>query len=410
MVTITATLIITYSNHVERLISENIKEYDELKYSHLCNIAGCTYAYTDTETFKNDNGTLFTEKFVKPNFVRLFNNVYYYNYSFLIYSKSSKAYYDKDYADLFFNLIVNLSVVFLFFYFAFSVLIYRTYKRERTEIMMQNIGNEAILANKSMVMITENVHHELNTPIEVIENKMEKIHRTLNNYIISQNDWILEHEEDRRLSPESRKWNKKIIKLEKDSDYVHTSIESVLSVLAKMKNFKSLRYSNGDKTVHDIIRGAFKIISVSNTDFDFMIDERFKRFKMRKDSLKNIDLLNILINHIKNSIEANSTMVTIDFKDLRIHDSMLTLIIIDNGTGIPQELRKHMFTPNFSSKQIGDSVILNILRDKKYIQVTSIIKRVPNLVEYEFSKKPRYIIYGGLVFAPITKNYLRTLS
>ena len=72
-------------------------------------------------------------------------------------------------------LLITLSILFLFF-----ILLYNTYKRERKEAILQQIGSEAILSNKSMVMITENVHHELNTPIEIIDNKIQK--NTQNTY------------------------------------------------------------------------------------------------------------------------------------------------------------------------------------------------------------------------------------
>lgn len=31
------------------------------------------------------------------------------------------------------------------------------------------------------------------------------------------------------------------------------------------------------------------------------------------------------------------------------------------------------------------------------------------LINREFSKEPRYIIYGGLIFTPLTKNYLNAI-
>ena len=71
----------------------------------------------------------------------------------------------------------------------------------------------------------------------------------------------------RVVPEEKREMNKRIIKLEKDFEYIHTAFEQMFAVLNKMKNFKSLRYSNGDKTLYDIIEGAFKIISISNSDF-----------------------------------------------------------------------------------------------------------------------------------------------
>ena len=97
---------------------------------------------------------------------------------------------------------------------------------------------------------------------------------------------------------------------------------------------------------------------------------------------------------------------------LRLNDIILAIDgkeIANNGT-ILTEYGRISFSHIYNTKQIGDSVTLDILRDKKNIKVTIVIKRVSNLVEHEFAKSPRYIIYGGLVFSPITKNYLSTLS
>jgi len=99
-------------------------------------------------------------------------------------------------------------------------------------------------------------------------------------------------------------------------------------------------------------------------------------------------------------------------KNLYINDILLAIdgkTIANNGT-IDTKYGRISFSHIFNTKQIGDSVVLDILRDKQYIKVTHAITKVSNLIEYEFSKQPRYIIYGGLVFAPITKNYLSIIS
>ena len=61
-------------------------------------------------------------------------------------------------------------------------------------------------------------------------------------------------------------------------------------------------------------------------------------------------------------------------------------------------------------KQIGDSLILNILRNG-FEQNVNIVMDVPQeanrLVPLEHEQKPRYYIYGGLVFEPLTLNYLQ---
>lgn len=97
---------------------------------------------------------------------------------------------------------------------------------------------------------------------------------------------------------------------------------------------------------------------------------------------------------------------------LKVNDIILSIDgqeIANNGT-ISTKYGRISFTHIYNTKQIGDSVKLNILRDKKLITIIHKIKKTHSLIEYEFAKSPRYIIYGGLVFSPITENYLATIS
>jgi len=355
----------SHINYINHQIKQNIMEYDEIDLSHICNLSECTKIYTPTETFvKKDYLTEIN--YEKPNFLKISKTVYLNNYHLVFYNEEANVYIEKIFGHHIYDIIVNLSIIFIIFINIFSWFMYKAYKRERNEAMITNIGNEAILANKSMIMITENVHHELNTPIDVIENKIEKVHRTLNQYIVSQTEWAEKHNMDKRETVESRKWNQKIIKLEKDFDFIHTSIEQILSVLSKMKNFKNLRYSNGDKSVYNVIEGAFRIISVSYSNVSYYIDDEFKKYKMGKDTLKNIDLLNVLINHIKNSLEAQASEIKVNMNP-NIKKNMMKLVITDNGSGISEEIKKNVFNPNFSSKQIGDSIRGNGMYLNKHI-------------------------------------------
>ncbi|MEA2091664.1 MAG: hypothetical protein U9O83_04760 [Campylobacterota bacterium] len=37
------------------------------------------------------------------------------------------------------------------------------------------------------------------------------------------------------------------------------------------------------------------------------------------------------------------------------------------------------------------------------------LKKVTQLINKEFGKEPRYIVYGGFIFTPLTKNYLTSI-
>jgi len=370
LIIILGTVIVSTTNtrvsHINCQITENIKEYDEIDLEHICNIAGCTKIYTKDKEFVSKNGFLEEVPFKMPKMFKISDKLYMDKTNVILYNKKANIYLEKNFYDYAKDITEDLFFVFILFVIIFSIFLYRTYKRERNEAMITNIGNEAILANKSMVMITENVHHEMNTPVDVIENKIEKVHRVINGYIESQKQWQKDNEVDLRNTPENRKWNKKMKGLEKDFEYIHLSIEQIMSVLGKMKNFKSLRYSNGDKSIYNVISGAFRIILISYSNIECHIDEDFKNYRMGVNGLKNIDLLNILINHIKNSIEADATKIEI-YMEEPPKNNIMKLIIKDNGNGIPDNIRKNVFEPNFSSKQIGDSIRGNGMYLNKHI-------------------------------------------
>jgi sensor histidine kinase regulating citrate/malate metabolism len=58
-----------------------------------------------------------------------------------------------------------------------------------------------------------------------------------------------------------------------------------------------------------------------------------------------------MINHIKNSLEANADKIYILFS--KEQNNMLYFRIVDNGNGILPQAAKDIFKPNFSTKSIG---------------------------------------------------------
>ncbi len=85
--------------------------------------------------------------------------------------------------------------------------------------------------------------------------------------------------------------------------------------------------------------------------------------------------------------------------------------IEDDGT---VAFRKHEYTSYhyFTDRhQIGEKVKLDIVRDKKRLSIEARLDHVADdllLVKTtEYDKMPRYFIYGGYVFTPLTRNLLR---
>jgi len=105
------------------------------------------------------------------------------------------------------------------------------------------------------------------------------------------------------------------------------------------------------------------------------------------------------------------TYVGVDEKLLKVDDVLLEIDdknIANNGT-VNTKYGRINFSIKFHTKQLFQSVKLKILRAKKEMIIYYSLQKVIPLINREFAKEPRYIIYGGFVFTPLTKNYLNSI-
>ncbi|MEN8146270.1 MAG: trypsin-like peptidase domain-containing protein [Campylobacterota bacterium] len=81
------------------------------------------------------------------------------------------------------------------------------------------------------------------------------------------------------------------------------------------------------------------------------------------------------------------------------------------------EFRHHQFTSYkyyFDKKQVGDTIVLGLLRDGKKSEIKVVLDNVAddhllvNTVAYDV--EPKYFIYGGYVFSPLSRNLLMKSS
>jgi signal transduction histidine kinase len=349
---------VVFDNHIDYInnqMNNNIIEYGEIDREQLCKLSECKKIYVPSlkKTYKPDGkGHLHKIDYKVENYYTIHKELKMNEgFEMSILNELSESYYvidmKKMISDYLFVLYVFIPISMLIFMYP----LIKSIREEKAEAILALAGNEALLANKTMINITENIHHELNTPLEVIDNKLEKIHRIVTNVIIDEQKYT----KDLDMIPEDRvKRNKKLINLEKDFDFIKTSSEQIYSILEKMKGFKHLRYSNGNKTLVDIIDGGFKIINISNSNFETAVDERLGDYSLLREGLKNADLLSILLNHFKNSLEADASKILVLFS--HYENGFLSIRIIDNGNGIPEEIQSKIFKANFSTK-IGDSGI-----------------------------------------------------
>jgi len=242
-----------------------------------------------------------------------------------IYDKKHNIIHYKKYNITSFHLIfliLSFVIVFIWIFIVYNMVS----KSEEEKYLLKATNLESLATQNSMSVLTENIHHELNSPLNVIKLKFRKIIEELNDNDIVKNN----------------------------IDLINMSLDQISTILINMSNFKSLKYSNGNKNLYEIIEGSFRMIKVVvDNEFSFTIDERFKMYKINHSyGLKNADVVSIFINFVKNSLEANATHIDIKIENEK--EEYLLINITDNGNGIPKNMRNNIFTPNKSSKDDND--------------------------------------------------------
>jgi len=356
----TIIFIILFFNHLcflEKQIDINIKSYNEINREKICKMIECKGIVYRNILFNYNNSLEINNNIDILNFKWF----YYINGKISIYNYKSDSYYLLSY-----KLILKYLFLILFFLLV-SIILYffsmsNTLKKEKQDSILELAGTEAMLTNKTMISITENIHHELNTPLEVIDNKIDKISHIIYRIIFDDEIQLrtIKNPTKKRLEK-----SKKLSNLKDDFNFIKLASEQIYTVLEKMRSFKHLKYSNGNKSILNIIEGGFSIMKMSNSNFTYYISDELNNLTLRKDNLLNADLLSILINHFKNSLEAFASKIYILF--VKLEKNRLYFRIIDNGRGIPENAKKRIFEPNFSTKKDMNSVRGNGMYLNKHI-------------------------------------------
>jgi len=293
---------------------------------------------------------------------------YYYKKNYFAFKHKNKYHIKKiEFDNFVFDVLLIIFILTLvWFYF-----IHKWIKNlEEEKCIFRKTNIEAFATQNSMSILTENIHHELNSPLKVIEKNYNVIREFLA-YCLSKTNFNEEMDYKSFINKIKAIQYKFLIKnkiitskeLIEIFDLFDTSLEQIKSVLNNMSSFKQLRYSNGNKSIYDLAEGSSKIMKVIiDHPFTINIDDDLKKYKINhKSGLKNADLLNILLNHLKNSIEANATKIDIFIENIK--NDYLLLNIKDNGNGIPKDLIPQLFKPNKSTKDNtglrGNGLFLN---------------------------------------------------
>lgn len=138
-------------------------------------------------------------------------------------------------------------------------------------------------------------------------------------------------------------------------------IDSLANIATEFSNFAKMpKPENIEFSINDLVASVHHLFANERTDMDITLQLPDKDFEVFADRNH---LTRVLNNLFKNAIQAvpddrkGNIDVTLYQED---HKAMIK--VKDNGTGIPPEIQKKVFTPNFSTKNSGTGLGLAICK------------------------------------------------
>ncbi|MCI4624925.1 MAG: response regulator [Candidatus Magnetoovum sp. WYHC-5] len=174
---------------------------------------------------------------------------------------------------------------------------------------------------------------------------------------------------------------------EMDSEYLKKMVNEAMANLNNMSNtiaeFRNFFKPKHEKTTFNVIKSVEKVLALLRTQFEnynIQINVAYPSCNQFNNSISifgYVDefqqvVLNVL-NNAKDSIltkrgkHATNEKGEIELSLLLVKDKIL-LIIKDNGTGVPEEIKDRIFEPYFSTKQEGDGTGIGLYMSKMIIE------------------------------------------
>lgn len=324
---------------VRTQIENNIYEFNEFDRTHLCNITGCThvdyYVGGKTQHYEPVNKEL---KEVKSMDDFSFNirdvRIYPFVYKIGVLLPNHNTLFVVPFPQTLKYVLITIAIIVIILLVTGILYFNYNMRRIRTHDLMSYSSEKTNLQSLITSVLTENLHHEMKTPLASMASELRHIKQQMG--ISNECSGCSRFDSKTNLLP--------------SFNIIEEDIKSIHNIIETIKTSKMMRYSNGNRSLYDIISSAKDIVTVTSKVkfFEISVDDNFRQFSLNK--FRNEDLLNIVINHMKNSIEANSTKIVFDCPNDKNASGYLTFYIVDNGNGIPAKAKDKIYELHFSTK------------------------------------------------------------
>jgi len=305
------------------------------------------------------------------------NNIIFDKKHLKVYYKSQDFLFEiQHYVILFLTINLIILSLFILFYFIFKKSFNKLMKINETLFEINFKNKKDSLSNKMIINIAENLHHELKTPIMSLKSIVYEYNDILNTIgnILNSNDKekIIQDLKlifygDKKLVDKCNHCGENCDKFVKEyynfynknlNDYAKElkklsdlTLKNMFNTLKITKDLKSFKYNTKEIAIYDVIEHAVKIyLMIQKYKFNYKIDPRLKYCYL--NGLGPDVLINIILNHVSNSLEAQSNYISFELNEYfkKNNRNFISFYIIDNGTGIPKDKQPFIYKLNFSTK------------------------------------------------------------
>lgn len=226
-----------------------------------------------------------------------------------------------------------------------SILLFLSNITERESLKTQAMVNSRLSA---LGELAGGVAHEINSPLQIISGAARQIERKIKNDDCANPDNI----ENLELIQGTVKNISKIIKNLKRLSHKTSEEHKQFAVIPFLENIK------------DFVKVSVKNAGISLEE-DFLDRENFYL------NASEVALSQIIVNLINNAVDELSTINNRERVlriDIHSDDNQKTISINDNGNGISQENLDKIFTPLFTTKDVGKGTGLGLSLSSKLAQ------------------------------------------
>lgn len=322
--------ILEYTKSMEKSMYVNIDAYGEVDIHHLCNVTSCNGIFFNGEYYGVDPITQLVSLQhtagvkISDELIRIGNVSIRKNLSFVFVllpdEQVEPAYFVVE-SDAIIKHFMILYLIILVTLNGFTgFILYVVLLKEKVLYAVESSKDKAALQFDNLMFYIENLNHEVNTPLFVLSRKIKII--------------------ERKMEDES---------LLKDFEIINSSIDQIQAVMLRTREVKRFNKSSEDKSIYDLLENTIITISVMRAEtFESEISPALQYYDLDQKYLENGMFINIITNHIKNSIEAFATKIKCTF--ITVKNDRLVFRLIDNGNGVPEKYRKSIFNRGFSTK------------------------------------------------------------